>query len=204
MHYISYVIYYILYIDAINNRMMHPKAYRAPELLLTGVLYQSSPRHRFVPPRQPVLTSGIDVWAMGCLFVAMSAGVSPFDELNTGGCLETIRDILHRLGLPTPRQFIQWGVEGAHKTIVDQWRSLPKKCAPWEINGVHEELKPTLSQMLVYDINARLPSSSVTTSLVSGPSAATGWLREIERYTPRYIIYGVRFGPPPIYIYMCV
>ena len=168
MHYISYVKNYILYIYAINNRMMHPKAYRAPELLLTGVCGQ-----RFVPPREPVLTSGIDVWAMGCLFVAMSAGVSPFDELNTGGYLETIRDILHRLGLPTPRQFIHWGVEEAHKTIVDQWRSLPKKCAPWEINGVHQELKPTLSQMLVYDINDRLSSSSVTTSLVSGPSAAT-------------------------------
>ena len=51
---------------------------------------------------------------------------------------------------------------------------LPKKCTPWEINGVHQELKPTLSQMLVYDINARLSSSSVTTSLVSGPSADTG------------------------------
>jgi len=148
--------------------MMHPKAYRAPELLLTGAMNRGS---CFVPPREPVLTSGIDVWAMGCLFVGMSAGVSPFDELGTGSYVETMRDIVHRLGSPMPRQFIQWGAEGSHKMPVMK-EPFPKKCVPWEIIGVHEELKPTLSQMLVYDLNDRLSSSSVTTSLVSGPSAA--------------------------------
>ena len=173
MHYISYVIYYVLYIDAINNRMMHPKAYRAPELLITGVMNGPC----FLPPSEPVLTSGIDVWAMGCLFVNMSTGVSPFDELGTDGYVEIIREIVCRLGSPTPRQLMQWGSGSLHKIHVVK-EVFTKKCVPWEIIGVHKELKSTLSQMLVYDINHRISSLAVTTSLVServsGHSAATG------------------------------
>ena len=162
MHYISYVIYHVLYIDAINNRMMHPKAYRAPELLLTGVMNS----RLFVPPCEPVLTSGIDVWAMGCVFVAMSTGVSPFDERVTRDYVEIIREIVHRLGSPTPRQFVQWGAGSAHKISV-VGEPFPNKCVPWEIIGVHQELKSTLSQMLVYDIDHRISSLAVKTCLVS-------------------------------------
>ena len=148
-----------------GNRMMHQKAYRAPELLLTGAVISGS---RFVPPREPVLTSGIDVWAMGCLFVTMSAGVSPFDENSTSSYVDIMRNIVQRLGSPRPQQFIQWGAECSHK--IPGMKDPPKKCKPWEIEGVHQELKPTLSQMLVYDIDVRRSSSSVATSLVSGPS----------------------------------
>ena len=161
MHYISFVIYYILYIDAINNRMMHPKAHRAPELLLTGAMSGQ----RFTPPCEPVLTRGIDVWAMGCLFVRMSTGVSPFDELGTNNYVDVMREIVHRLGAPTRQQFIQWGAGCSHKLPVSHQRD-SKKCPPWEIIGVHPELVPTLSQVLVYDLDARLSSSSAKTSLV--------------------------------------
>ena len=162
MHYISYVIYYVSYIDAINNRMMHPKAYRAPELLLIGVMNGPC----FVPPSEPVLTSGIDVWAMGCFFVEMSTGVSPFDEFDTGGYVEIIREIVGRLGSPTTGQLMQWG-SGIHKIHVVK-EVFTKKCVPWEIIGVHQELKSTLSQMIVYDLDHRISSLAVSTYLVSG------------------------------------
>ena len=118
--------------------MMHPKVYRAPELLFTGAIKTDF----FVPPAEPVLTSGIDVWAMGCLFVGMSAGVSPFGFPNEHSYKDIMRQMVDRLGLPTPQQFSQWGAGELHAMPIKKQPFL-NACKPWDITGVHPGLKLT-------------------------------------------------------------
>ena len=111
--YISYVGFYILSIDAVHNRMMHPKVFRAPEIILTGSIKDGS----FSPPKEPVLTSGIDVWAMACLFVRMSSGILPFGV--AGDSYVDIRgDIVDRLGAPSQQQCKQWGTIDAYMKCI--------------------------------------------------------------------------------------
>jgi serine/threonine protein kinase len=146
--------------------MMHPKVFRAPELIFTGTVKNGN---FFFPTIGDIScsllwTSGVDVWAMGCLFVQMASGVIPFCCSTYTGIM---RDMVGRLGSPTSSQLIQWGCGSDHVVPMDvkAYVGIQKKCAPWDISGVHDALKPTLANMLVYSLQHRFSSLSVRTSL---------------------------------------
>ena len=116
--------------------MMHPKASRAPELILT-MKKKSFKSDEFVQPAKPIFTNSLDVWAMGCVFVQMSSGNHPFiGPEHPADYLDIATKIVQRLGQPNKATMTKWGVTSLLGCCGNHMVKGALE-APWAMEGVH-------------------------------------------------------------------